>query len=256
MMFKRLISDRRIIWSIALKELKAKYVGSILGIWWAIITPLLIMLAVAFVFTNVMKIDIERFPLFSLAGILPWFFFSLSLSDAAPSLARNSALLKQFIFSSEVIPVSSVLANFLNFIFGLIFLVPIFIFFKINIVFALAFLPTVLLLHLIFTCGLALCLCCVNVFFRDLTHLLGVILMFWFWVTPIFYSMQMVPDSYQWVCVINPMTVFITAYRNILFYAKPPSPGDFIYMLIISLVVFLVGHVLFVKLESRLVKRI
>lgn len=240
----------------AFKELKAKYTGSVLGIWWAVVIPLLIMGAVSFVFTKVMKIDIANFPLFCLAGILPWFFFSVSLSESASCLLRSAPLLRQFSFPPQFIPVSSVLANFINFIFGLICILPIFIAFKIKIIPVLSFLLLIAVLHLLFTLGVALFLSCLNVFLRDVTHLLGVVLMFWFWVTPVFYSVDMVPESYRWICTLNPMAVFITAYRDILFYARPPGLGAISSAFIISLGVFLLGDAVFAKYESAFMKRI
>jgi len=240
----------------ALKELKAKYTGSILGIWWAILTPLLITGTITFVFTKVMKINIVNFPLFCLAGILPWFFFSVSLSESTSSLLRSSQLLKQFTFPSEFIPISSVLANFINFIFGLICIIPIFIIFKIKILSFLFFVPIPLILHLLLTLGMALFLSCVNVFFRDVTHLLGVVLMFWFWITPIFYSVDMVPESYRWICTLNPMTLLTVMYRGILFEARTPELGEVSIALIISVTVFLLGYAVFAKYESSFIKRI
>lgn len=253
---QRIFRGRDILWNMALKELRAKYLGSILGLWWAIITPLLIMVTITFIFTKVMKITITNFPLFCLAGILPWFFFSISLSESASSFIRNAQLLKQFTFPSEFIPISSIFANFVNFIFGLMCIMPIFVIFKIKILPFLFFLPLLLILHLLFTLGIGLFLSYLNVLFRDVTHFLEVVLMFWFWVTPIFYSVDMVPKSYQWICTLNPMAIFTTMYRNILFEAKFPRLGEVSAALVISITVFMLGYVLFAKYESSLIKRI
>lgn len=248
--------NKHILWNMALKELKAKYTGSILGVWWAIVTPVLIMAGITFVFTKVIKIDIANFPLFCLAGILPWFFFSVSLSESTSSLLRNSQLLKQFAFPPEFIPIASVSANFINFIFGLICITPVFVIFKIKIAPSLLFLFIPLILHLLLTLGLALFLSCINVFFRDVTHLLGVVLMFWFWITPVFYSVDMVPESYRWVCNLNPMTIVIAMYRDILFEARIPKMGAASIALIISVTVFLWGYAIFARYEPSFTKRV
>lgn len=253
---KRLFSNRHILWNITLKELKSKYSGSLLGIWWALVTPLLIMGAISFVFTKVIKIDIENFPLFSLAAIMPWFFFSVSLSESTSSLSRNSSLLKQFVFPVEFLPFACVLSNFINFVFGLLLLIPVFIIFKVKIISFLAFFPLVLFVHMLFTLGLALLLSCIAIFFRDINHLLGIILMFWFWITPVFYSAQMVPEHYRFVCTLNPMSGYITMYRDVLFEARFPNRGIFLGSCIISLVVALAGYVIFKRLEPLFVKRI
>ena len=107
-----------------------------------------------------------------------------------------------------------------------------------------------------FTLGIVLFLSCLNAFFRDVTHLLGVALMFWFWVTPVFYSVDMVPASYRWICALNPMTVFITMYRDILFEAKFPGIWEVLLAFIISLAASLLGYMVFAKYESSFIKRI
>ncbi len=127
----RLFSQRQILKNIVLKEIKAKYAGSLLGIFWALITPLLITIAVSFIFTKIMRMDIKHFPLFVLSAILPWMCFSASLFDATNSIVKNSHLLNQFVISREILPISAVLANFINFSFGLVVMLPIFMIFKI-----------------------------------------------------------------------------------------------------------------------------
>jgi len=135
-------------------------------------------------------------------------------------------------------------------------MIPIFIVFRIQIAPYLLLLPLALLLHLAFTMGVALLLSCINVYFRDVTHLLGVGLMFWFWLTPIFYSLDMVPIRFRWICIINPMTSYVTIYRNILFEAKVPN----LYIISIALGaavgVLLVGYIIFAKLERSFAKGI
>jgi ABC-2 type transport system permease protein len=253
---KQLISFRYILWSMVWKELKAKYSGSILGLWWSVITPLLIMVAISFVFTKVVKIGIKNFSLFALAGIIPWFFFSVSISEASTSFFNKSQLLRQFTFPLEFIPISCVLANFLNYLFGLIFLLPFFIF-NSRASFALFFLPLVLIFHLMFTVGLSILFSCINVFFRDLTHFLGVGLMFWFWITPIFYPLEMVPVQYRWICrKINPMTVYVELYRTILFKTQSPKIISLAVAFFIGVLIFGIAYALFIKLKSSIIKRL
>jgi len=253
---KRIFSARYILWNMIAKELKAKYVSSVLGVWWAVITPLLIMVVITFVFTKVINISIENFPLFSLAGIMPWFFLTLALTDSTLSLIQKSKLLKQFTFPSEFIPISSILANFINFLIGLLFMLPVFIFFNRDVLSVLRYLPLVLLLHLLFTVGVGVMLSCVSVFLRDISHVLGVILMFWFWVTPVFYSIDMVPEAYRWVCNLNPMTIYIEFYRSILFRANALDLNTIFIASGVSVLVFLIGYIIFIKCESSFIKRV
>lgn len=253
---RRLLSQRQILKNIVLKEIKAKYAGSFLGIFWALITPLLITIVVNFIFTEVMRMNIEHFPLFVLSAILPWMCFSASLFDATNSIVKNAHLLNQFVISREILPIAAVLANFVNFSFGLVVILPIFMVFKIQIMPVLLLLPFVIFLHLIFTVGIGLFLSCVNVFFRDVSNLLEVSLMFWIWMTPIFYSIDMVPLNFRWIFALNPMTSYIAMYRNILFEAKIPSIGMIFIASGMSLSALIAGYVTFTKYEGSFLKKI
>lgn len=247
---------RHTLWDMAVKQLKAKYASSILGISWAVINPLLLMLAIDFVFSVVFKRGIENFSLFLLAGILPWMFFSVSLSEATFSILNQIQLLRQFNIPKEFLPLSSILANFLNFLLGLAFIFPVFLIFNPKIIFLLPLLAIVILLHLFFTLGLGLLLSILNVFFRDIGHLLSILLMFWFWITPIFYSTEMVPLSYRWIVNLNPMMPFTVSYRDALFFGNIPGFYIFLGAFFWSLFSITLGLSIFLKLEPNLLKRI
>lgn len=253
---RTLFFQKQIVKQIVLKEIKAKYSSSLLGIAWVVITPLLIMAVINFVFTKVMRMNIEHFPLFVLSAILPWMSFSASLFDSTSSIVRSGHLLSQFTISREILPIASVTANFITFSFGLIVILPIFVIFNAKIIPFLLLLPFVILFHFAFTVGIGFLLSCINVFFRDISHLLEVGLMFWFWVTPVFYSVDMIPMRFQWICRLNPMTSYVTIYRNILFEAKVPNPYLMIIAVVTALVVFVIGYTTFIKYEPLFLKKI
>lgn len=256
-MFQRinlLFAQREIINNIVLKELKARYAGTFLGLLWSVVNPLLIMGVISFIFTNVIKTNIENFPLFVLSAILPWMCFSAALFDATLSITRNSCVLNQFPISREILPISVVLGNYLSFCLGLSVMLPIFIIFNYKILPLLLFLPVIILFQLFFTTGVGLLLSCLNVFFRDIAHFLEVILMFWFWMTPVFYSAQMVPQHFRWVLFVNPMSVYVGLYRNILFEAKIPQLDLLLLGFAIAAAVFLTGYVVFLKYEESFLK--
>lgn len=253
---KNIYLHRHILWNMAVSQLKVKYSGSILGIFWAVINPLLIMAAISFVFSAILKIGIENFPLFALSGIFPWMFFSNALFEASFSILNQKSILHQFNLTREIIPLSSVLSNFLNFLIGWCVIYPLFLFFnpKIIILFPLLFL--ILLLNFLFVCGLGLTLSILNVFFRDIGHLLGVLLMFWFWVTPVFYSLDMVPEKFHWVCSFNPMMSYIVYYREVIFMGNMPNYPVVIGVFFWSALSLISGLMIFAHLEPKLLKRI
>lgn len=253
---KKLYDHRLILWDMTIKQLKAKYSGSRLGLWWAIVTPLILASSINLIFSQVFKIEIKNYTFFVLSGMIPWMFFSGALSESASSFVSSSAVLKQGIFPREFIPVSVVLGNFLSFLIGFAILLPLFIVFKIKVITALLFLILPLSSLLVFTLGLGFFLSCWNVFLKDVPHLLSIMLMIWFWITPIFYSVDMISPPYRLICLLNPATYYVISYQQILFEARSP---DFTATLISFLVAsfFLVsGYLLFLKKEPALLKRV
>lgn len=255
-MIKRFYTFRHILWDMTLRQLKAKYAGSILGMWWSVITPLLLALSITFVFTKVFKIETPNYTLFVLAGIIPWFFFTTALTEATSSFIINSAILKQGLFPREFIPISSILANLLNFLIGFIFLLPLFIILNLKVIRLLPFLLPIIILHSLFIFGLGLLFSIVNVFSRDLYYFLSVGFMVWFWITPVFYSLDMLAFPFRWICLINPMSYYVILYQNILFYAKLPSLSISSITLLISLFTFIIGYIIFIRKEPLLLKKI
>jgi len=237
-------------------QLKAKYAGSALGIWWAVVTPLLLAFCINFIFTAVFKAAIESYTLYLLAGILPWLFFNAALSEATNSFLVSSPIVKQGLFPREFVPIASVLSNFLNFLIGFIFLLPVFILCNHKVLGAAPSLLFILPLHFLFIAGLGLLFALTNVFLRDLGHLLSVGFMVWFWVTPVFYSLEMIPFPFRWICLLNPMTYYVEAYKQVLFNAKPPSVPSFFILLLLALGFVLAGYRLFLKKEAALLKKI
>lgn len=254
--FANIIAKRQIIRSMVIKNLEDKYVGSTLGISWAIINPVLIMFAVAFVFTQIMKTEIKYFSLFVLSALLPWFFFVNSMCESANSIRQHINMLSQFIIPREIIPISIALANFINFLFGFMVMLPIFVIFNTETIKYLFLLPLIMFLHLSFTLGISMLVSIINVYFKDLSHLLNTGVMFLFWMTPIFYPPEIIPQSYRWIIIANPAACYILIYRALLYNA---SSGE-IYMWLLSfgfaLISIISGYILFIKKEAGILKYI
>lgn len=253
---KEIYASRSILWDMSGKRLKEKYAGSKLGIWWALIIPLALTLSINFVFTAVFNINIKNYAFLLLSGMLPWFFFSESVIESVNSFAASSSLLKQAIFPREFVPASCVISNFMNFLIGFVFLIPLFILLNHRVFFLLPALTLVLIANLIFVAGVAVIFSIINTFARDTLHILPVMLMTWFWITPVFYSLEMVPMAFRWVCLINPVTYYVKSYQDILFYARLPAFSDLSACFLIGLSALAIGHAIFMKKEPSLMKRI
>lgn len=217
--------------------------------------PVVLALSINLIFTKVFQVSIPRYTLFVLSAILPWLFFSQGLSEATNSFLANASALKQGIFPREIVPLSSVLGNFLNFGLGQAIILPLFIAFNPKIILLIPLLALSFVLFLIFLWGLSLIFSSANVFYRDLFYFLSLGLMLWFWITPVFYSFKMLPYPYRLICLINPLTYFISNFRSILYDARV----DLIALLasiIISLLFFFAGYSVFLSGEKELLKRV
>ncbi|MDO8602982.1 MAG: ABC transporter permease [Candidatus Omnitrophota bacterium] len=252
--FKKIIAERQIIRGMVIKNLKSKYIGSISGILWAVINPLLIMLVITFVFSQIMKTDIKHFPLLVLSALLPWNFFNNSINESAASISSNVDVLRQFVMLKETIPIATVITNLITFLFGFIIVLPVFIMFNTGIVNYLILLPFVVVLHFIFTLGISMLLSIINVYFKDLPQLLNIFLMLLFWLTPVFYSIDMIPQKYHWLIIANPSACYIIIYRALLYQGF--SGGISIWLLAIgfALISIISGYFLFMKKESEILK--
>jgi ABC-2 type transport system permease protein len=246
---------RQVLWELAVNQLKTKYAGSVLGISWAVFNPLLMTLAIVFVFTGIFKVDIRNFPLFVLAGMFPWMFFAQAVSEATASLLSQQNLLRQFTVPREILPLASVLSNFLNYLIGWLLMAPLFYLLNPKALPLFFLLLFVFLLNLLFVGGLGLIFSLVHVFFRDFGHVLGILMMFWLWVTPVFYSPEMVPEKFRWVSSVNPMTPIIVFYRDIIYAARVPEPSVFLSVALLAFGTFGAGLWVFYRFESQLLKR-
>lgn len=253
---KKLYLYRRLLWDMTMKQLKTKYSGSKLGIWWAIITPLILAVSINFIFTKVFKIEMQNHTLFVLSGMIPWIFFSSTLSEVTNSFVASGSILKQAIFPRELIPLSVILGNFLNFLIGLAILLPLFIILKLKVIAVLFFVIIPLFTNLTFLIGLGFIFSCGNVFSKDLPHLLSIGLMLWFWITPVFYSIDRLEFPYRWICLFNPMSYYVISYQQILFLARAPEFLHIVISVLISLFFLVFGYAFFLKKEPLLLKRI
>ena len=173
------------------------------------------------VFQVLANIDpIERYPFFLLAALVPWLFTQHAITSAMRSVTSNAQLIKKVYFPRELLPISAILASFINFILAYAVFWLVAIPFGVGTSIAMALIPLNMLLHLVFVLGLGLLLASVNVFLRDTEHIVEVGLLAWFFLTPIFYAMSIVPnamflglDIHRWVFTLNPMATLVTNYR-------------------------------------------
>ncbi len=259
---KTLFSYRELLFCLTRKELKVKYRGSALGFLWSLLNPILTMLVYSFVFSIVLRGGIKEFAIFLICALLPFNFLSNSVNYGASSIIANSNLVNKIYFPREIIPLSVVLANLFNFFLELVALFIVLGIMGYKFYLYLYLLPVVIFIQFFLVVGMTLLVSALNVFFRDLQHLITIIMMVWFFGTPIIYPLSMVPEKFQFIIKINPMTIYAAYYRNIFYYVKYPEEGGFpsvqetLIALGITLIIFFIGYFVFKKLEYRFAEEI
>ncbi|MBU1044821.1 MAG: ABC transporter permease [Candidatus Omnitrophica bacterium] len=244
---KSIYDYRNLIISLTKKEIKIKYKSAVLGWLWSLLNPLLLMVVFSFVFTFIMKIQIANYPVFLLSALLPWFFLSFSLTAAVTSIVDNASLIKKAYFPYEVIPLSIVAANLFNFLISQLLLFVFLIYYRIFPNGAWLYLPLIILLQSVFVAGICLAAAALHTLYRDVKYIVELIMLVWFYATPIFYPLSFVPENIRVFFYLNPLSLFINAYRDILLYAKVPSFFILGCMLAISFGFGLLGIALFNK---------
>ena len=243
--FTQIYRYKQLIRALADKEVKIKYKSAVLGRLWSLLNPLLLMLVFSVVFTVIFRVRINNFPVFLLCALLPWFYLSFSLTSATTSIVDNASLIKKAYFPHEVIPLSIVIANLFNFLISLVLLFIFLFFYSIYPSLSWFYLPLVVLLQSIFVLGLCLLSSALHTMFRDVKYILELMLLVWFYATPIFYPLSFVPENIRPFFLLNPLTVFINLYREILLQGKMPESGLLFLAFALSIAFYAIGIAVF-----------
>ncbi|MSQ10442.1 MAG: ABC transporter permease, partial [Dehalococcoidia bacterium] len=200
---------------------------------------------------------IDKFPVFILTGILAWNLHTTALNSATHSVVGQAALVQKVYFPREVLPLSAVLSNTVNFLLSLLVLFAMLWLYQVELTATLLFLPVVILVQVIFTCGVGLILSAVNVFYRDVATIMETLMLAWFFLTPIFYQIEDVFPAYsRLMYILNPPASFIAAYRDILYYGSITNLTFFTRTTISSVLVFIVGYIFFARLSRSFAERL
>ena len=218
-LLNELYAYREMIVSLVRKDLRGRYKGSVLGFLWTFINPLLQLMVYTVVFSVIMRAGIDKFYLFLFVALVPWIFFSSAITGGATSILSQQDMVKKIYFPRQVLPISYVTSSFVNMLlcFLVIFCVLIITGFGINLN-ALLYLPVVMIVEYILALGIGLLSAALTVYFRDLEYILGIVTMAWMYLTPVMYSVDLVPEQLLPIFNLNPMTPIIIVYRDILYY--------------------------------------
>jgi homopolymeric O-antigen transport system permease protein len=261
---KEVIRYRYLLQNLVKRDLKVRYRNSVLGILWSLLNPLFMMLVFSLIFGKLIpREDIRHYPVFFLVGLLPWNFFSGSILSGTVSITSNAPLIKKVFFPRVLLPTATLLSNLVNFLLAFIVLIVFLYVSGIGLTVHALWLPALLFTQLLFTLGLVLVLGTLHVFYRDVVMILDVVMLAWFFMTPIIYSLDLLSEPQTIMGItfspavvmrwVNPMASIIDGYRTVLWGttgSSGPASMDGIYLLrtfITAALIFLFGFAVFTR---------
>lgn len=248
---------REMMFSLIKRDLRGRYKASVLGFMWTFLNPLFQLLVYTIVFSVILHSTIEQFYIYLFVGLVPWTFFSTCVSAGASCVVNQESLIKKIYFPRIVLPISFVTSAFVNMLltFIVIFAVLFITGYGISLG-ALCFLPIIMLVEYILALGICMLTSALTVYFRDLEYILGIITMAWMYMTPILYSVDIVPEEYQKIFYLNPMTPIIQAYQQILYHKEIPQLATLVQAISLGVIILLVGWFLFEKMQKKFVEEL
>lgn len=250
---KKLFDSRELLWTWTLRTIKVRYQQSILGGLWAIIQPTASVIIFTLIFTIFVPVNTGDVPylLFSFVAMVPWTFFSSSVSDMTESIVNNMNLVTKVYFPREILPVSSLIARLFDFVIAYSIIFLLLIYYHIEVSSSLwIFFPVIVITQMSLSLGLGLLGAAFNVFFRDMRHIFTLGLQIWFYASPIIYPPNLVPDRYKSLYYLNPMAGVIQAYRTVVLQHALPDQ-HFIYSVVVSFIILIAGYFLFKRMENQ-----
>ena len=250
------IEYKELIKNLVISDLKTKYSSSVLGFAWSMLNPLLMMLVLYFVFSNVFKNTQEHFALYLLIGITTWRFFAMGTSVAMSSIVGKASLVTKIFIPREILTLSTVLSALVSSLLEFLVLIPLLVIFGVIPSLTIILFP---LLHIMFfpiVYGISLALASLYVYYRDMNQIWDVLIQIGFFLSPIVYPLSLIPENYRFYYMLNPITRLIEMYRGVLLYNRLPGLMDLGIVIFSGAVLLILGSLLFRKLSGRFAEEI
>lgn len=244
---------RELLYFFVWRDIKIKYKQTVFGALWAIIQPFSAMVVFTIFFGKFAKMPSEGvpYPVFSYSALVPWTYFAGAVGFSGNSLVGNSNLLTKVYFPRFAIPASAALSGILDFFIASVILFGIMIFYNIPITWNLLFWPILVIPLFLLSLGLGMVFSSLNVKYRDIKYTIPFLMQIWLFITPIIYPISILPEKYQKIAALNPLTGIIETFRCVVLPNKQLNASLLFFSIIVSIVVFLVGLIYFRKTERN-----
>jgi len=252
---RNLIQKRTLLFQLARRDFEQRFVGSTAGWLWGLVHPLVLLASWTFVFQVCLKTTLppnevtRNYSLFLFCGFLPWLLFAETVTRSASSLLENSNLITKTVFPAEIVPVSIFLSSLVSHLMALALVIAVVGFYNGHFSLWMFSLPVYMLLVGLFAVGVGWIVSSLQVYLRDTAQVLSVVLTFWFWLTPIFITEEMVPAQFRFLLRANPLAFVVRAYRDRLLSYRTPNLQEFAIVTAYAVTAFVVGGLFFRHLK-------
>lgn len=247
----KLYEYRELLLTFAWRDIKVRYKQSFLGAAWAILQPFSLMVIFTIIFSIFAKLPSDGipYPIFSYCALLPWTFLSTSLTTGVPCFVANMSLITKIYFPREIFPIAKVFAAFVDFLVASIIFVGMMIYYHVPLSIHLVWIPVLIVIQIFLSLGILFFAATINVFYRDVNHVVPLVTRIWMYLTPIIYPVSLVPERFRSIYMLNPMAGIIDSYRRIILHGKPPNITYLSYALVISFSLLVISYIFFKKKE-------
>jgi lipopolysaccharide transport system permease protein len=256
-MFRELVDYRELFLTLVKRDILVRYRKTVLGVGWALFTPVINMIVFTVIFNRVARIETDLpYPIFVYSGLLPWTLFASSLKSAIGSLVANRTMISKVYFARELMPFSSIVTALVDFLIGSSLLAVLMIYYGIAPKSTIWLVPVLILIQTIFAAGMGLALSMANLWFRDVKYLFDVILQLWMFATPVVYPVRRVGEPLYTILQFNPMTPIVEGYRAVILHGELPPALPLVAAAITSCTIFAVSWLWFHRTEYKFAENI
>lgn len=253
---RKLIYMRDLIWELVRRDMKLRYKGSLLGIVWSLLNPLAQLVVFTIIFTWILPLDIPNYALFMFCALLPWTWFQTSWTSATVTIVDGRALIKRPGFPPGILPIVSITSNLVHFLLALPVLILFMLITDVPLTATVLLLPVLIAIQFLFTLSIAYITAALHVQFRDIAHLVGVIVLLLFYLSPVFYDIAMVPAQLRPLYALNPLVPLLDGYRAIFLRGELPNVPLLTLLAFLSTVLLYFSHRFFMHMSYVFVEEL
>lgn len=253
---KEIYQYRHMLKTLVKQDINGRYKGSFFGFLWTLLNPLLMLCVYSVVFQFVFRSNIEHYSIYLFICLMPWNAFANTIAVGTTCVSNNASILKKVYFPREILPLAVVISNTIQYFFSAVIIFIALLVSGVGISWTALFLPVIVLAQAIFSLGLIMVLSAGNVYIRDVQYIMNPVMMIWMYACPILYSISMVPERFLKIYRLNPMTLIMEQYQNILYNKQMPDLSSLGVVYLVSIVMLIIGYLTFSKLQRRFAEEV